>query len=143
MIKKQSSPKYWIIKQDVWDAPVALFINIPDKEMTDYLNEIYTGKAYAPKGEPEFSTDVNQLGVYIQSLTDFKEIGVRRLIWVKDYKKGNLNHLGALTHEIMHYVHRTLKDKGMTLCSESEEAYTYLMEYTLKECWKILNKSKS
>lgn len=43
--------------------------------------------------------------------------------------------LGSVTHEMLHVTNRILRQKRVTLCHESEEAFTYLTEYLVRELW--------
>tara|TARA_R110000868_G_C10970396_1_gene769744 strand:+ start:12688 stop:13113 length:426 start_codon:yes stop_codon:yes gene_type:complete len=38
-----------------------------------------------------------------------------------------------ISHECLHLTHYILRNAGLVLCKESEEAYTYLQAYLLKE----------
>ena len=55
-------------------------------------------------------------------------------MWVKDDKN-----IAILAHEILHLVFELLHRKGITYCSESEEAFTYDFQWWLET---ILAKSK-
>lgn len=54
-----------------------------------------------------------------------KDIGVIRVVQKAEFPV----FMGALAHEIAHYVFMMLSNKGLKHCDESEEAYTYLIEY--------------
>lgn len=43
--------------------------------------------------------------------------------------------IGAVTHELLHVTHKILMRKGVKLCEESEEAFTYLAEFLVRELW--------
>lgn len=41
--------------------------------------------------------------------------------------------IASMTHEVFHVVSKTLRNKGMTLVPESEEAYAYLLDYIVEQ----------
>lgn len=52
------------------------------------------------------------------------------------HKESWVETAGLVSHECLHLTHYILKRAGLTLSEESEEAYTYLQEYLLKEILK-------
>ena len=47
-------------------------------------------------------------------------------LYIKD-----ANRLPVLAHEVLHMIFDMLESKGLSLCDESEEAYTYSFEFWL------------
>ena len=123
--------KYKFIEQKTWNAPFVLVI-ASDKIFTDWLNKI--------QKERKFDYDDEECdGGYYDFKKTIKAIDVRRIIWLKEFRN-TAESIGILSHEILHYVIRTLHNKGITLDHNSEEAYTYLFDYTLTACLKALKK---
>lgn len=54
------------------------------------------------------------------------------LIWVKNYPS-TITDLTVLLHEIHHITNMILWDRGLELTKDSEEAFTYLLEFITKE----------
>lgn len=54
------------------------------------------------------------------------------LIWMPEIPE-KIAQYGVLVHEILHFVYRFLAERGMVMNDSSEEAYTYLAEYTFNE----------
>lgn len=50
-----------------------------------------------------------------------------RVIWIQDWKGLRENFL-TLHHEIVHLTFSVMRDRGVELCSQSEEAFTYYIE---------------
>lgn len=73
----------------------------------------------------QFSIDVDLEGSLGQTL--FKE-NYPVIIWVESIKN-----IPTLVHELMHAVFKILGTRGVSLCSESEEAYTYTMSRLLHD----------
>ena len=70
--------------------------------------------------------------------------GGQNILWLRDYKYGDIDSLATLNHEIFHVVYQTLWKCGLTLSDESEEAYSYLVEYLTKKILeKIVGSNKS
>lgn len=61
----------------------------------------------------------------------FEKDGVY-LIWMPEMPE-KIAHYGVLVHEIFHFVYRFLAERGLVMNDSSEEAYTYLAEYTFNE----------
>ena len=95
----------------VWDTPV--------KELRQWVLKKYNY-------EIEVQDNVEELGktIIIETPKTYSTI-----IWVN--KKKNLP---SLVHELLHKTFLTLKTAGFELTDESEEAYTYLLTYYLREC---------
>lgn len=123
--------KYKIIEQKTWDAPFALVV-APDKDFTLWLNEIQDQEKF------EVDDDEN-LGGYYSFKKTIPLLNVKRIIWLPSFKNTPLD-IGILGHELLHYTIRTLSNKGIRMCPESEEAYTYLFDTTLSTCLKVLLK---
>lgn len=54
------------------------------------------------------------------------------------YYPDNVNDIGTLAHEVLHAVAQTFNDMGLCLNEGSEEAYTYMMGYLIREVYKNL-----
>ena len=54
------------------------------------------------------------------------------LLWMPEIPE-KIAHYGVLVHEIFHFVYRFLGERGLVMNDSSEEAYTYLAEYTFNE----------
>jgi hypothetical protein len=62
-------------------------------------------------------------------------------IWLNSFTH-SIADMGLLIHELFHLVHKILKTKGFLLSSESEEAYTYYLQYlTVEFCEKLIPKT--
>ena len=72
---------------------------------------------FAPEEISMYSTGTTEV-VRIENKT---HIWRGYVIWVEDWK--------YLAHEIFHCAYFILRDKGMCLSDDSNEAYAYLIEY--------------
>jgi len=57
---------------------------------------------------------------------------IQLIIYLQDYT-GSAKDIGVLTHEVLHAVFRITDGKGIILCDESEESFTYLTGYITEE----------
>ena len=58
---------------------------------------------------------------------------LRRVIWLKHFKKGNTYDLGVFIHELSHLVFIIAEDKGITVkLDTNNETYCYLIEELFK-----------
>lgn len=74
------------------------------------------------------SFDNKSGGTYLDQYGDPICLRVRKSLSSPDGK-------ATLNHELFHIVCRMLSYRGMTHCSESEEAYTYLISYLTREIY--------
>lgn len=55
-----------------------------------------------------------------------------------NHQEGWINTVGMVVHESFHFVDYVLKRAGIKLSEDSDEAYTYLLEYVTKQILKHL-----
>ena len=109
------------INDTMYQRDIALCFNGTQKEMGGYIKRRFNLLGESPTSEGEFSKITGNDGsksylIYIESFN-----------WlVKEY--------GLLAHEVVHCVHRILKDLGFTLTDSSVEAYCYYYQRIFQEC---------
>lgn len=64
------------------------------------------------------------------------------LIWLKEEPKSTED-LAVLQHEIFHAAFMILEDIGVKYCTESDEAFAYLIQFITNEVYHELNMFKS
>lgn len=62
-------------------------------------------------------------------------------VWVEEFD-WTVAQQALLSHELLHYTFRLMRDIGMGLSESSEEAYTYFYQATMQEVWNKLKPKK-
>jgi hypothetical protein len=107
-----------IIKIDdpVYRNKITFIYDEPDKKVIQYLKS---------------RVDYNAEEIIAKSHGFFIDTANSYYIVIRD---NCVNWLGTLVHECMHVASRTLRERGSTLCDESEEAYTYYIQWLFNAC---------
>lgn len=119
--------------------PIALLINVPiyreqlivslhqdDKEFLKTIKQYFK---LDPDDEESFLKDNYGAKCFYHA---HHSLGIIRVKQKVDF---NL-FCGFVAHEVAHFVFMCLSAKGMSLSEDSEEAYTYLIEYITAEIFK-------
>lgn len=120
-------PSFFIIPLVVYPFDLAVSINQSNDDIEKSLNK--------------YSIDYTDVNVRSESSTRkgrtiiFK--GNQTLIRMFEFKKDSI-HYGYLAHEIFHAAEFIMERIGMKLCSKSDEAYAYLIQYITQEIHKKL-----
>lgn len=125
--------KKYFIKNEVFDANV-FFIIGSDKAATSFLNKIDTHRK-----EPwVIENDPDVEGYYYHLERYNAKFKTRRVIHLLKFDRSRQS-ISVLAHEILHYVNDVCLTKGIKHEAGEEETSAYLMDYTLRECLKVLN----
>lgn len=127
-MKKQFWKKrFFIINVDVFGVDILVGINVTRKEVEKYIKK-KAPKKYKIMGDSileNWDDDLHQ-GQMIP-------IGGSYVILLKAHKDYFRKFIGVLTHEVTHATHYLLRERRIPLTEDSEEIYTYLNEYLVKE----------
>ena len=106
--------KQYRLQDPVYGRKLNLFTGGTFKEYQEIV-EHYTGEK-----QPHYYDETE--GIY--SYFPEKDL---YFMWVKDNKN-----IPLIGHEVMHLVFGMLDSKGIKYCAESEEAFTYSLQYWLR-----------
>ena len=110
----------------------------PKHKPIHIFDEVYTTNYYVSYGVPlrvfadavfrilgtSISIDGSRDGHCIQ----FESPNNATIIWIWTKRKN----ISVLAHEAFHATHFTMRDKGMSLSDDSDEAYAYLLQMLLE-----------
>lgn len=129
MAKQKAKKKPEFIYEDMYDINIWYFNGWERGEYEDFLYDKYG--AVLPQHCKSPAGSVYELHVRLKS--DNSESMVYCLWTVKK------NDVDTLMHETLHIVFKSLRDVGLTLVPESEEAFTYLFN----RLYNLINNGKS
>lgn len=115
---------YVILSDDVKKVKRYIKKNIP-KEYNDNWQDTLDS-TYAPSQNKEGACFVST------------EHNIHWMCFQKKLK--TLNDISILAHEALHITNKILYRRGLALTPDTEEAYTYLQQYIIKEAGKFLMK---
>lgn len=121
--------KQVIIPIGVYEKELLIFYNYSDSDVKRYIkSKNYINDESLESWNTLFDgTNEKNKGTYIGN-------GKNHIITIaEDYDEKSL--INTFTHEIMHFVFGLTQHVGMRLANESEEAFTYLMGYTMGEAY--------
>ena len=107
----------------VYDAFVSLYIG-PREAFVSAFKERHP--------DCEMDEDRGIKGEYIHCY-DTKDEERKNYIWLERFS-GKVDDLATLMHEVNHAAFGILEYKGVKVCDESEEAFTYYAEFWFKKC---------
>lgn len=118
--------KIYKIKTDdvFYGGKLTLIINCTNEEMLDYIQRKHKIRL------PYCNASASHSKIYSDN-------GDYRYIWIDKFNWTTVDQ-ALLAHEIFHYVHGVLRDAGLVLSNDSEEAYAYLLGRTIEVVWKKL-----
>lgn len=90
----------------------------------------YTEKEFCKKIEVDYDWSRDAMYVSINEWCS-------NWIWVED-----LDNIGVISHEVLHLVFEQARTKGIELCRESEEWFTYIHQYFLNRVLDRIEKYK-
>jgi hypothetical protein len=121
---------YKVLNDSIYGAQIHFFANIEMQDMIDRLNRIYKNCIR------EITTNNQFVGCF-GSIENKNDERVGYFLWCKNFD-WSVESQGTMVHELFHMTTWILNDRGMALSRESEEAYTYHLEYWFKTIWNIL-----
>lgn len=117
------------VQDNMYEQSFTLIVNCTEKEFSEWIKKKFDLEV------PIVGADGKYYSVE-KTLKDGR-LEVRRFVWVRLFK-WNVTHMAMLVHELQHFCFRVLRDVGMALSLESEEAYTwYLQHLTGKSFWAL------
>lgn len=114
---------FWI---DVYDVDVLVFIDMTKEEIAKEFKKGAV-KPHAFEGAMK-AIETWDLKDKVTRAQTAKVLGGHIALFKRKGQKGS-ELLGHINHETMHIVHALMRDKGMFLCDETEEAYAYLFQF--------------
>lgn len=109
---------------------ITFLIGKDKKEMIDYISKNQP-KGYSDSWIDNINTMYSEWNDEGQCFVSFLEDCEHYIIMKR--KPNKITHLGGVNHEILHVVSRILYKRGLKLCPETEEAYTYFQQYIFDE----------
>jgi len=69
------------------------------------------------------------------SPTKDKNVGILRVVWLKEFNKNNPEDMGRLAHEVCHLVNRIHQHKGIPFDGEknNDETFSYMVDFFISE----------
>lgn len=135
MKKKSKKQKDWddkrhfVVHVDVYNVDIIFFIDKNENEIKKTLKKL-SGIRYKNFNEnhlDNWDKDIKNLGRMCSFMGGF-------VVMMKPKEcKGFRMFTSTLVHELSHVTHYLLRDRGMELSNETEEAYTYLIEFLTRE----------
>ena len=114
----------------IYGENITFLICKDKKEMIDYINKNQP-KGYNDSWIDNINTVYSEWNIegqcFISYLDDCEHYIIMKRI------PTSINHIGGVNHEILHIVSRILFKRGLKLCPETEEAYTYFQQYIFDE----------
>ena len=111
-----------IIPIEIYGHDIAVSIGQSDEDLYEELKENISEKEFK-----KYMT--NQKAIATTHKLSTGAIAIRF--------KDNIDNVGIVAHESFHAVVFLFKKIGIEFCYESEEAYTYLLEYLINQILKI------
>lgn len=108
-----------------WKANLHILWPVSGKQVEQYIKRNF-GFKYEWVGDPAARC------IEIWS----KGVGAH-LICLNSWKESP-KHYGILAHEAFHATHQILKERGVRLTDDSDEAFTYLLESIVDRCLQIM-----
>lgn len=121
----------YIIQSDTFECSF-LFVVSPIKEFINFINNAQSKHIYS------LEDHIDDYGCYVNLKDPLKHYNVNRIVWISKFRKGNIEDMGTLVHELQHLVLTVLIYRGLKLSRDSDEAFTYLLESVFKKCLKVL-----
>lgn len=121
--------KQVIIPIAVYEKELLIFYNYSDEEVKRYIkNKNYINDDTLESWNAIFDgNNERNKGTYMGN-------GKNHIITIsEEYDEKSL--INTFAHEIMHFVYGVTQHLGLRLTNESEEAFTYLMGYTMGEAY--------
>lgn len=112
----------------MYQQDFTLIVNCTETEFSEWIKK-------------KFDLDVPIVGAdgkyYSVEETQNGRMEIHRFVWIRLYK-WKVEHMAMLVHELQHFCFRVMRDIGMVLSPESEEAYTwYLQHLTVESFWAL------
>lgn len=133
MVMKKYNIKSFIVRVEIYKTEV--LVNVGD--FTGLKKKL---KKYLSKQEiTQFTEDLNE-----HSSGRSMPIKSKRCfcIWVKEYPD-TVDAIAVMSHEILHIVFMIMAEVGIEYSQESEEAYTYLMQFLTEAIYEKLISSST
>jgi hypothetical protein len=116
--------KFFIIEVPVWNIDFYCSVGQTDKEFEKSLKKVVSNSAPVHWEMPDRCAAKVILDTH----------GDPFCIRLRSTK--SVFNKGSVTHEVVHAVSRILRNRGVVLCDESEEAFTFLAGYITREIYK-------
>lgn len=121
--------KDFLVTIDAFKVDVVFFINCSEKEVRERMNKITDNKKVTEElgtSLDDWDNDLSNQGRTISFKKGF-------LVLIRADKNSFRTTVGVLTHEIVHVIHDLLRWRRIPLTEDTEEVYTYHIEYLLKQ----------
>lgn len=133
--QKKIKPVFTWAYADVYKQTLWISLGQSDRQLKNSL--IKYGRNITPELAEEIAKDTTQRsskhhGIFATSLG----IKILRVYLPPDMTDPNFH--GILAHEVLHASIDILRERGMDLCEESEEAYTYLHDFFITDIYRAL-----
>ena len=112
---------------ETWQASFHLIWPVTQQQTKTYVKQLH---GFDLKGEGSFNGKT--IEIIKNGATGCYIIALRRWYFTPRW-------ISVLTHELQHATTWLLRDRGMVLNGDSEEAYAYLLESTMRQSLEILN----
>jgi hypothetical protein len=127
-----------VVKEPLFRTTLFIFIGSPE-EVRKYLKRKW--KSYIDEDDDLTGSIVDQAAgttFILGNSSDLKQMGC---IWLLSFD-GGIFDISILQHELLHWIFTTLSETGITHSPDSEECYTYMLEYYTRQIYKELVKRK-
>lgn len=127
--KEWNDKKHFLVHVDVYNVDIVFCSGMNESEIKTTLKKV-AGKNYDQFNETfldHWDKGKQNVGRMCHFMGGF-------VIMMKPKEcKGFRMFVSVLVHELSHVTHYLLRDRGMELSQETEEAYTYLVEYLTRQ----------
>ena len=125
-------PRTSTVPNNTYMCEATIFVNCSYEQMKRKL-------AKRINGNVDYLPDQNRSGEHLVIEND-KTKQISRIIWIKKFDPKNYDDIGALSHELLHYVLRVFEDRGILISEKNSEAMAYFYEHTMRSALRELSR---
>ncbi len=122
------------IKDSMYRVNFSLIVNCSEEELYAFLKKKY--------GVTMEVKNVDGMYFSLERAHKGKKMEILRIVWLRSFKWW-VSHMALLVHELQHFAFKVLREIGLTLTNESEEAYTWYLQHLTQESLWALSPTKA